>query len=39
MNGECKEGGGRILLGDNTGGRTVMLLQIMLLRVRGWISV
>jgi hypothetical protein len=39
MNGEREEGGGRILLGDNTGGRAVMLRQIMFLRVTGWISV
>jgi len=39
MNGECEVGGGWILLGDNTGGRAVMLWQIMFLRVRGWISV
>jgi hypothetical protein len=32
-----KKNGGKILLGDNTDSRAVMLRQIMFLRVGGWI--
>jgi len=38
MKAQADEGGGRILLGDSTGGGAVMLWPIRLQRVGVWIS-
>jgi hypothetical protein len=38
MKAQCDEGGGRILLGDNTGGGAVMLKSIRFQSFGVWIS-